>query len=173
VLIQAPPDGLSFLGFPVLIGLSSLALDNEGEWLYFAATNSAHLYRIATKDLNDATLSPRELGDRVELFSAKPISSGMAVDAAGNLYVTDVENSAIVGIGRDRQLRTVLKSSLMRWPAGLSFGPDGWLWVTCSSIHEFLFDVTKRHRPYFVIRFRPPQAMAVETADAHDMEPKR
>jgi len=156
VLIQQPPDGLTFLGYPVLVGLSSLALDEKGEWLYLAAMNNGRLYRVATEDLSDESLSPQELAARVEPFGDKPITGGMAVDPSDRLYLTDVENSAILRLASDREPETVLKSSLLRWPAGLAFGPDGWLWVACSSVHQFLFDATERHRPYFVIRFRPP-----------------
>jgi len=34
----------------------------------------------------------------------------------------------------DRTLRTLGKDPKLRWPDGLSFGPDGWLYVSCSAL---------------------------------------
>jgi hypothetical protein len=43
------------------------------------------------------------------------------------------------------------------WPDGLSFGPGGWRYVTCSSLHV-MFRTTahmKANAPYQIYRFKP------------------
>jgi sugar lactone lactonase YvrE len=158
-VIQAPGRDMIILGFYTLhIGIDTIALDRQGEWLYYGPVNGARLYRIATSQLRDASLSAQRLAAGVEDFGPKPISDGASTDAAGAVYLTDPEHSAVLALGPDRVLRTLVKDPKLRWPDGLSFGPDGWLYVTCSALQHVLFvsDATMRaNAPYQIHRFRP------------------
>ena len=158
-VIQAPGRDMIVLGFYTLhIGIDTIALDRLGEWLYYGPVNGARLYRINTRDLRDVTLSASDLAGRVVDFAPKPISDGASSDDAGNVYLTDPEHSAVLATGADRALRTIVKDPMLRWPDGLSFGPDGWLYVTCSSLQHVLFVSTatmRAHAPYQIFRFRP------------------
>lgn len=158
-VIQAPGRDMIILGFYTLhIGIDTIALDRQGEWLYYGPVNGARLYRIATSQLRDASLSAQRLAAGVEDFGPKPISDGASTDAAGAVYLTDPEHSAVLALGPDRVLRTLVKDPKLRWPDGLSFGPDGWLYVTCSALQHVLFvsDATMRaNAPYQIHRFKP------------------
>jgi hypothetical protein len=64
----------------------------------------------------------------------------------------------VLALGSDRRLRTLVKDERLRWPDGFSFGPDGWLYVTCSALQHVLFvgrDQVRKHAPYQIFRFRP------------------
>ena len=68
------------------------------------------------------------------------------------------EHSAVLAIEPDRRLRTLVKDPKLRWPDGLSFGPDGWLYVTCSALQDVLFRsaaARDAHKPYQIYRFKP------------------
>ncbi len=145
--------------FAIRPGVDSIALDRTGEWLYFAAVTARHLYRVRTRDINDESLSPGELAKRVEPYGRKTMSDGISTDNQGNVYLTDLEHSAIVLMGADRKMRTLLKDRRLRWPDGLSFGPGGWLYITCSSLHTVIMEsreTVQSHAPYQIFRFRPP-----------------
>jgi sugar lactone lactonase YvrE len=86
------------------------------------------------------------------------MSDGLSSDAAGALYLTDPEHSALVRLGADGRLATLLRDPRLRWPDGLSFGPDGWLYVTCSALHQVIGRTPGQVRssaPFHVFRFRP------------------
>ena len=86
------------------------------------------------------------------------MSDGIAIDAEGTVYLTDLEHSAIVALDPDRKLRTLVKDERLRWPDGLAFGPDGWLYVTCSALHQVLGKDAAEiaaHAPYQIFRFKP------------------
>jgi sugar lactone lactonase YvrE len=164
-VIQAPGRDMIVFGFYALhIGIDTIALDRAGEWLYYGPVNGARLYRVPARDLRDAELDPATLASHIEDFGPKPISDGASSDDMGAVYLTDPEHSAVHVIGQDRKLRTVVKDDRLRWPDGLSFGPDGWLYVTCSALHYVLFvsNATMReHAPYQIYRFKPgPTAAA-------------
>jgi sugar lactone lactonase YvrE len=158
VIQTAARDMVLFGIYTLRIGVDSIALDRQGQWLYYGPVTGARMYRIGANDLNDPTLAPDALGARVEDFGPKTLSDGLTTDGAGNVYITDPEHSAIVTLGPDRKLRTVVKDSRLRWPDGLSFGPDGWLYVTCSALEDVLFRsaaAVPEHAPYQIYRFQP------------------
>ena len=152
-------DMYAFGLVPLRIGVDSIALDRRGEWLYYGPVNGDRLYRVATRDLRDLQLAPAALARKVEDFAPKTLSDGLSSDDAGRVYLTDPEHSAIVVVEPDgKRLRTLVKDPRLRWPDGLSFGPDGWLWLTCSALEDFLFrPVSARaaHAPYQIWRFQP------------------
>ena len=139
-------------------GVDSIALDHAGEWLYFAPVTNLHMYRVRTADLRNEKLAPAELAGRVETWAEKTMSDGITMDTAGNLYLTDPEHSALVLLRQDQTLETLIKDDLLRWPDGFSFGPDGWLYVSCSALHQIIgmppwtYD---DHAPYQIFRFKP------------------
>jgi sugar lactone lactonase YvrE len=159
---QAPGRDMVLFGFYTLrIGVDSITLDDRGEWLYYGPFSGDRLYRIATRDLNDPSLSPAALAAKVEDFAPKTISDGLTIDLGNEVFVSDPEHSAILRLGADRRLVTLLKDARLRWPDGFSWGPDGWLYVTCSSLQHVIFKSAghiREHAPYQVFRFRPGAA---------------
>ncbi len=144
--------------FAVRPGVDSIALDRRGEWLYFAAVTAERMYRARAADLRDAALPPETLAARVETVAPKTMSDGIATDLADHLYLTDLEHSAIVRLAPDGGLETLVRDPRLRWPDGLSFGPDGWLYITASALHQIigrLPSAVDRHAPYQIFRFRP------------------
>jgi len=159
-LIRNPLKDMSFMGGVVSLkgGVDGIAFDADGKWLYFAAINQSGLYRIQLVDLRNAELPSDQLGDRVERFSNKPLSDGLSTDIAGNVYVTDVEHSAVFIVGPDRAPKTLLQSDRIRWADALSFGPEGWLYLADSAIPEQVLKpkaYIMAKGPYHIFRFQP------------------
>lgn len=158
-IIYAPGRPMRIYGLIALrIGVDSIALDRSGEYLYYGAVNGDRMYRIRAVDLSNPSLDDTELGRRVEDYGPKTLSDGLTTDDDGNVYLSDMEHSAIVLLKPDRTLETLVKDPRLRWPDGFSFGPDGWLYVTCSSLQHVLFrdpKVMRANAPYQVFRLRP------------------
>jgi len=143
---------------PLRIAVDSIALSRDGTWLYYGAVTGSRMYRVRTADLRDDHLDAAALGARVEKFADKTLSDGLTTDDAGNVYLGDMEHSAIHRLRPDGTLETLLADEHLRWPDGFSFGPDGWLYVTCSALGDVLFrpdDDRRSHAPYQVWRFKP------------------
>lgn len=148
------PGGL----LPLRIAVDSIALSRDGTWLYYGAVTGSWLYRIRVADLLDETLSPGALGARVKRFAAKPLTDGLTTDDDENVYLSDMEHSAIHRLDVEGRLETLVADPRLRWPDGFSFGPGGMLYVTCSALQDVLFrspEEVARHAPYQVWRLKP------------------
>jgi sugar lactone lactonase YvrE len=149
---------MTFLGGIVSLrgGVAGVALHED--WLYFSAMTGSGLYRVPLADLRDRDLPAQALAAKVERVADKPLSDGISVDTPGNVYLTDIEHGAISIVDTDRRLRTLIRSEALRWPDGLSFGPDGWLYVADSALPDVVLMSRERVAaagPYRIFRFRP------------------
>ena len=102
--------------------------------------------RIRTRDLLDESLSPAELGNRVEKIGQKPLSDGLSADVENNIYITDVEHCGIARMAPDGTLQTLIKDKRVLWADGLSFGPDNYIYLTDSNIPHILTAFMNPHQ---------------------------
>lgn len=109
-----------------------------------------------------------------QVSSLKPVTDGLTTDAYGNIWLTTLCESSL-SIARPvtkRRAKTadvfaelisetfeivkvVESKSLLRWPDGLSFGPDG-LYITASALHlKFTAgskNMTELYGPFHILR---------------------
>eukprot|EP01036_Dinobryon_divergens_P030590 gene30590-39859_t len=103
----------------------------------------------------------QQVVDQVRVVSReKPVTDGISCDAVGNLWLTTVEHSSLsiavpisgdgewgkAGLGSEsevavpqgfRIVKVIENRQLLRWPDGLSFGPDG-LYIAASALQHKL-----------------------------------
>ena len=158
-VIRNPIKDLSFVGglFTLKIGVSGIAIDANDEWLYYGAANQSGLYRVPMQYVTDPSVPPATLAQHVERYSEKPFSDGLTNDETGNIYITDVEHSSIFLVGKDRQIRTLIRSEKIRWAAAVAHGPGDYIYVSDSAFPELILE-TKDHissaGPFSIYRFR-------------------
>ncbi len=157
-VIETKGRKMEFLGGAVVLrgGVDGIALGPE--WLYYGALNGSGLWRIRLEDLRNEELPAGQLANRVERFSDKPLSDGFSIDKDGGVYLTDIEHGSIFRIDASKELQTIIQSSKIRWPDGLSFGPDGYLYLADSALPELILQSTdhiKAEAPYQIYRFKP------------------
>src|SRR5262249_3256029 len=136
VYVHGKRFGLFHGLLPVKFGVDSICLDRTGEWLYFAALNSGTLYRLRTAGVDRCWRCRAGLVACVQRYAEITLSDGITSDLRGNVYLTDVEHSAVVRLTPKGDLETLIKDKHLRWPDGFSFGPGGWLYVTGSALNE-------------------------------------
>ena len=157
---------------PTRIGVNPIAMDVDATWIYFGPTNGRTLYRVPTAALRDASLSPAKLAAKVERYADKPICDGIAIDAAGNIYVTDLAANAVGVITPARQYTVLFQDDeLLSWPSSIAIGPGGYVYVTASQSHRGPTGTRSGESsatlPFYILQFSvvSPTFMAERPAD--------
>ncbi|WNG41183.1 hypothetical protein F0U61_51375 [Archangium violaceum] len=146
------------------LGFNPIALDPKSEWLYFGSMSGETVWRVPMKDVIDPNQSPEALGKKVERYGKKAVSDGMSIDSAGNLYITDLGATAIGVTKPDGSYEPYVRDELLQWPDGLSYGPDGYFYVTVNQLHRHaVLNLGKAgtQPPFLVVRFKPLAPSAV------------
>lgn len=156
------PDGKQA---PLRIGADGIVADHAYEWLYFGPLSGGWLYRVRITDLLDRALAERDLGERVERYAKKPNNGGLSIDGAGNIYLTEVETTTIGVIPADtREYRRFASHPDLSWPDGVSYSPDGYLYVSAAQIDRaavFNGGTARNKPPYLIMRVRPLTASRI------------
>jgi len=137
------------------INSDGIALDPKREHLYFQALTGKTLYRVPVAALLDDKLAPDALGQKVERVTATQPTDGIEFDAAGNLYMTALEESAIKVLRPGGKLEVFAQAAEYEWPDSIAIGPSGDLYFTTSQIHlmpAFNGGKDMRKPPYRVYR---------------------
>jgi hypothetical protein len=165
LLIRNPIRSMSYFGgiLEMKTGVDGIAASRDGKWVTYAAMNHDTAYRIPAATLQDAKLSEKAVATQVQAIGKKPLNDGITMDDDGNIFLTDVEHSAIMKLAPDGKLTTLIKDKRIRWADGLGFGPDGWLYLADSAIPEIVLQSWEHHEskaPYIIWRFKPGTSAA-------------
>jgi sugar lactone lactonase YvrE len=122
---------------PPQIASDGIALDAKNGYLYYHALTGHSLYRIKTSFLRDEKLEKHELESKVENVGQTPAPDGMLEAPDGSVYLTDVENSALVRWDpASKRVERIIADKRLLWPDTLSWGPKGEMYVTASQIEN-------------------------------------
>lgn len=134
-------------GYDGTIHSDGIALDTRNDILYFHALTGYTLYGIPTSQLIN-----REVKEE-QIFRMKtPCPDGMMMDEKGNLYMGDLEKSAVVYLTPDREeIRTLVQGGDISWPDTFAIY-QGELYFTNSRIHEAVGDISEMIFPVLKVK---------------------
>ncbi|WP_233236169.1 SMP-30/gluconolactonase/LRE family protein [Bordetella sp. LUAb4] len=119
-------------GQPLYIHADQLEVSPDGQWLYYQPA-SGPMARIATRWLNDATVSPKDVESHVELkWANTPTTGGTAIDSQGNIYVSDTDKQRILRISPEGKQSVVIEDQRLVWADAMWIDRAGYLWIPAS-----------------------------------------
>jgi sugar lactone lactonase YvrE len=118
------------------VGINPIAIDKDGEWVYYGPMHGRSMYRIPTADLRNAELDPADLAVRAERGSDKPICDSICIDNAGNVYLGDLADNAIGVIDANGKYRVLIEDPRFSWVDAFSFGEGGYLYAVVNQLHR-------------------------------------
>jgi sugar lactone lactonase YvrE len=120
-------------GTPLRVHSDPMELSPDGEWLLYGPLHGPWS-RVPTGVLNDATLAPAQVAAAVEPFAELPPMGGSAIDAAGNLYFSDLAADAIRRRAPDGTITTIAQDPRLHWVDAMTITPDGRLWMPAAQL---------------------------------------
>ena len=152
-LIMRKPDGT---GEPPGLGSDGIAISADGSRLYYCPFLGRRLYSVATDALADEGM----LGDQVAAAVRDEGdkgggSDGLESDAAGNLYLTSYEHSAVLRRRPDGVIEPVVADPRLTFPDTLSLAVSRHLYIAVNQLPRqkmFWCGEDRRQPPYSVYR---------------------
>jgi len=139
------------------VHVDGIALDPARQFIYYKALTGRTLYRIPVKALIDESLTPEDVGKRVETVAVTEPTGGIEFDVHGNLYMTAVEEDAIKVLRPDGRFEFFARATNFTWPDTIAVSHDGYLIFTASQLHLMPAHnggVDKRSPPYKIFRLK-------------------
>ncbi len=118
------------------VHMDLLELSNDGRWLYFTSLFGPLLCRIETRYLTDTDISDAQRIAHVEEVGRIPPCAGVTIARNGTIYFSAFTENAILMMGEDRKLKTLVADPRISFPNELDVGPDGYLYFPASQIHR-------------------------------------
>ncbi|MGW5559707.1 L-dopachrome tautomerase-related protein [Micromonospora sp. NPDC003944] len=123
------PDGAE-----VRLHVDQLEVSPDGRWLYYQPA-SGGMSRVATRWLDDPSVSADELARRVQRWCDTPSTGGTAIDATGAIYLSDLERRRVLVLAPDRSVRTLVADPRLAWVDAMWLDADARLWMPAAQLH--------------------------------------
>jgi hypothetical protein len=145
-------------GKEVRVHADQLEVSPDGKYLYFQPC-SGPLYRIETRFLDDASIPPAELARHVEHWVDTPTTGGTAIDAHGNIYLSDVNKRSILKITPAGGVTTLIQDSRLDWADAMWIDQQGYLWIPAAQLDQIAPFQGGVSRVNFPVSLMPPIQM--------------
>jgi sugar lactone lactonase YvrE len=141
---------------PFAVGSDGIALNADGERLFYRPLSSRRLYSVSVDALVDESVSEDScaatVADHGDLGFA---SDGLAADDGGRVYLTNYEDNAIMVWSPDGTLETLVHDPRLLWPDTICLAADGYLYIIANQLHRqasFNDGEDRRAKPYSLFR---------------------
>jgi sugar lactone lactonase YvrE len=152
-LVMRKPDGTDE---PVKFGSDGIAISADGSRLYYCPFLGRRLFSVATDALADEGLPDDQVAAAVRDEGDKGGGSdGLESDAAGNLYLTSYEHSAVLRRRPDGEIEPVVVDPRLTFPDTLSLASSRYLYIAVNQLQRqksFWRGEDRRQPPYAVYR---------------------
>lgn len=123
---------------PQYIHADHLEVSPDGKYFYYQP-GSGYMWRIETKYLNDALHNDTTaslLPNYTKPFSLTPATGGTAIDAAGNIYYSDVDRHEIRYVAPDQTTTLLTRDSRLEWVDAMWIDNQQNLWMCASQLNK-------------------------------------
>jgi sugar lactone lactonase YvrE len=143
---------------PWHLSMNAIAIDPTFKYVYFGTMNGRDIWRIPAVALADETLDDAALAGQIERYGDKAPNDGFIVDGQGRIFSGDVTRNAVTVSTPDSFEVFAQDDTLLRWPDGFAFAPDGTMYIVANQLHTHpalnMGEDGSDHR-YFILTTKP------------------
>lgn len=122
-------------GKPVKVHADQLEVSPDGRWLY-VQPSSGPLARVPAALLDDPATPPDRLAAAIAPFFDSATTGGTAIDAAGNLYISQPDERRILKVTPAGRATTLIADPRLVWSDAMWIDRDGWLWIPATQLNR-------------------------------------
>ena len=120
-------------GKPIFFSADQLEVSPDGKTLYYQPC-SGPMAAVPTAVLDDQAMPDSERAKQVRLFADTGTAGGTAIDAKGNVYVSDTMHDAVLKVTPDGKVSTLVQDPRLVWVDAMWITADGRLWMPAAQM---------------------------------------
>ncbi len=120
-------------GKPIFFHVDQMEISPDGKTFYYQPC-SGPMSAIPTEFLDDATIPDSERAKHVRLFANNNTAGGTAIDAKGNVYVSDTMHDAVLKVTPAGVISTLVQDPRLVWVDAMWITADGRLWMPAAQM---------------------------------------
>ena len=143
-------------GKPVKIHADQLEVSPDGKFFYYQPA-SGPMSRVATRYLDDPSLTNAQLAKHITTFAKTPSTGGTAIDANGAIYCSDVDAHRVLAIDPDGNTHVLVEDPRLLWVDAMWIDAAGFLYMPAAQLDRmapFNGGMSKVQWPVSVYRTR-------------------
>ena len=146
---------IHFGGEPARVAINPITLSDDRETLFFGAMNGTKWYSLPSALFREQA-ADSVLSSAITVEGDKPISDGVATDANGVHYFTNLPEGGIDALS-EGVLKPVIRDERIIWPDNVALGPDHYLYMVVNQLHKapaFTGGEDLGTPPYYIYRVK-------------------
>lgn len=145
----------NFGGKPARVGVNPITLSADRESVFFGAMSGNTWYSAPTH-LFRSGAADGDIGKAIRKVGPKPVSDGVATDAEGNHYITNLSDHGIDLLNMRGELKSLVKDPRLKWPDNVALS-EGYLYISVNQLNTtpaFTGKTDEGKAPYFIYRIK-------------------
>ncbi|GLQ64263.1 yellow [Gluconobacter cerinus] len=142
---------------PLLVNVDPLEVSPDGKWLYFGPLEGPWS-QVPTVLLDDPNVSSADVSAAVQPWADLPPIGGSVMDAAGNLYFTNLKDSSVYRRDISGKITRLISDPRLHWADAPCLAPDGRLWLPIAQLDRLpLFHQGQSYiqQPFLLVSIDP------------------
>jgi sugar lactone lactonase YvrE len=142
-------------------GLAAISLSADGKTVYYCGYGSNRIFSVDAQLLADPKSSEKDVEKSVNTVATTITTpSGIAADAQGHIFYTDVEDNSIWARQNNAADKKLCRDDRLIWPEHLFIAQDGYMYVSASQFNrraQFHYGKDLTQKPFYVFRLKMSQ----------------
>jgi sugar lactone lactonase YvrE len=120
---------------PARIGINPITLSADNETVFFGPMCGLAWYSVSARLFRD-NANDSSIAAAVQRVGNKPVCDGVATDADGNHFLTNLGENAIDQIDAQGRLTRLVQDERLIWADGVRFGLESWLYISVNQLNR-------------------------------------